>query len=299
MPGRLVGVSEANQHGPAGASDLAGVTTSDRDLLRARAVVFALARALERDSALTLAREIVGDTARSISDSRSARSSRNLDTIDHYTDGAIFYAGHAGDLARRFAHTIDLAERARDIAADIVRDFDHDLDTAHDIARARALDLTAALTRVLDRTHLSARDTACDIARVLDRAGSRMFGYNRALARAHHLASELRRQLTIAYSRNAGLDSDRIVAGGLASDFFDALASIPVDVSDTDVAELVMFDEEALNAVVWNAETVWSPEIAGRVRLRSREISPGVFQIGGGTEPNPAPAQSGPGWPAG
>jgi hypothetical protein len=63
-----------------------------------------------------------------------------------------------------------------------------------------------------------------------------------------------------------------------------------VNVSGADVSQLKLNlqDEGALRGVVWDAYTVWPAEIAARVHAWSREIRPGVFQVGGGSERDPS-----------
>lgn len=66
------------------------------------------------------------------------------------------------------------------------------------------------------------------------------------------------------------------------------LALIEVDASGADLSRADFRDLDVLEGVIWTAETIWPPGVAGPIRDRSAEIRPGVFQVRGGSERNPS-----------
>lgn len=54
-----------------------------------------------------------------------------------------------------------------------------------------------------------------------------------------------------------------------------------VDVSGADLHQLDLPDLDVLDRVVWTEDTTWPAAVSGKVRARSEEIRPGVFQVRG------------------
>jgi RNA polymerase sigma factor (sigma-70 family) len=61
------------------------------------------------------------------------------------------------------------------------------------------------------------------------------------------------------------------------------LADVRVDASGADLSRADISDPATLDGVIWTPATRWPPGAAAQVRARSREISPGIYQITGGS----------------
>jgi len=68
----------------------------------------------------------------------------------------------------------------------------------------------------------------------------------------------------------------------------DQLAAVQVDASGADLSEADLPDLDVLDGVIWTPETTWPPGVRERVRQRSRPIGPGIYQVCGGSERDPA-----------
>jgi hypothetical protein len=68
----------------------------------------------------------------------------------------------------------------------------------------------------------------------------------------------------------------------------DQLAAVQVDASGADLSEADLPNLDVLDGVIWTPETTWPPGVRERVRQRSRPIGPGVYQVCGGSERDPA-----------
>jgi hypothetical protein len=85
-----------------------------------------------------------------------------------------------------------------------------------------------------------------------------------------------------------------VLARDLASSFADSRVlvrrfdAIEVDASGADLSALDLTDMTVLEGVTWTDETTWPPGMLERVRTRSREIRPGVYQVRGGSERDPS-----------
>lgn len=201
--------------------------------------------------------------------------------------------------------------RFRDAAHDIARALARDLDNAGglpldlDSARALGLNLNALdrdrpldralarrsgrnLTRTLDRARALALDLARDLARDLDSALARDLDSARALplaiARARDLARALGREYDLASIRNLSGSLRNLIqsALGWADELVGMLYETEVNASGADLSALELADMSVLQGVVWTEETTWPAGVREQVRLRSREIRPGVYQVGGG-----------------
>lgn len=62
------------------------------------------------------------------------------------------------------------------------------------------------------------------------------------------------------------------------------LAEVQVDASGADLSAADFPDLDILHGVIWTSDTTWPPGIARRVRSRSRQIRPGVYQVCGRSE---------------
>lgn len=138
---------------------------------------------------------------------------------------------------------------------------------------ARALALT--LNRASDRApNLSfARELACTLDRALD--------LDFTLDRAGGIARALARDLT----PDRTLDFDH--AHACALELIRALDAVALDVSGLDLSRIDLSDPDVLTGVVWSPETEWPLHIAEEISSRSEEISPGVYQVRGGSERDP------------
>jgi hypothetical protein len=67
---------------------------------------------------------------------------------------------------------------------------------------------------------------------------------------------------------------------GIADALAVAVAMIPVDASGADLSDLNVSDLAAIVDVIWTRDTVWPKKLARKVRAQSREIRPGLFQVG-------------------
>jgi hypothetical protein len=196
----------------------------------------------------------------------------------------------AGDVTYGIARG---ADRALDFARVVDRALDQALELDHDLAltlachgfefiyerfagpayvRGCARDLYRA--RELSRDLAQIRDNARDCARSrrvdLDVASA----LDRFVQRATDLVDELADKLTLRLDDAHARDR--------------ALAMQKVDASGTDLSRADIHDLEVLDGVIWTPQTAWPPGMAHEVRSRSREIRPGVYQVGEGNDPERA-----------
>jgi hypothetical protein len=66
------------------------------------------------------------------------------------------------------------------------------------------------------------------------------------------------------------------------------LASIPIDASGLDLSHIQLGRLGAIEGIIWTAETKWPPKEAALIYESSREIRPGVYQVGRGYERDPS-----------
>jgi hypothetical protein len=186
----------------------------------------------------------------------------------------------------------EFLDRGRNLAIAIV----------HDLVLVRRLDqdLTA------DRDYMVRRELAVDVSsdqtfdglRELDRALSRNREYNidRQVEAARQLATDLDRAGRISRTREADPDLGRgrarqlaiaidvalVRSQELANDVRRHLDMFEVDASGADLSHMWIGDPETLGGVIWTNETIWPSNVADRVRVLSRPLSDGVYQVHGG-----------------
>ncbi|MFC0040586.1 hypothetical protein [Actinomadura rayongensis] len=196
---------------------------------------------------------------------------------------------HALTLGRELDSALDRAralDRAlvstlgRALALGSVLTLENALDLARDLASAldRTLDYDRARARALDRARGQASDLALALASALDRARARDFTSVLDSARARTLARTLANSLIRA----------RDHARGRARD----LMALPVNASGADLTGIRLTDLAALDGVMWDEHTRWPPDLRELIAGRSQEVTPGVYQVRGGTEHDPHTAPS-------
>jgi hypothetical protein len=156
---------------------------------------------------------------------------------------------------------------ARALASDLAWATAGDLDVAHNLARGLVRVLVNGLTdtlNALDSARASALRLADDLAHNPD------LGTDAARARV----GSIKNILTIARDRVRDIER--------------ALGSQQVDASGADLSEITIDDVNTLDGVIWTGRTTWPPSIADQVRACSQQIRPGVYQVHGGSEHDPA-----------
>jgi hypothetical protein len=51
-----------------------------------------------------------------------------------------------------------------------------------------------------------------------------------------------------------------------------------------DLSHLVLNDLDVLAGAIWSTDTVWPPDMTKRVKAAPQELSPGIYQVRGGSE---------------
>ncbi|WP_171064513.1 hypothetical protein [Actinomadura soli] len=181
---------------------------------------------------------------------------------------------------------------AHDLADDLARDLAHarDLARSHNLARTLAhdLDFLLGLGGTLDRTLARTLVRALVRARDLDHALARVLAHNRDFDRGLSLARDHSRDLALNLALDLAHDLDLV--RDLVRDLEDSLASVEIDASGADLAELELAESsltEVLAGVVWDEDTRWPPDLRESIAARSEEIRPGVYRVRGGTERDP------------
>ena len=173
---------------------------------------------------------------------------------------------------------------------------------ARDLARARVFDVefagTRALTRDLARTRTLARVLALALDRALtldraadlDRAHAHARDLNRDLNRVANLvrARALSDDLEPAFDRDRAHALDRDLDRALADacNLKRAIGGQQVDASGADLSDVTIGHLDDLEGVIWTSQTTWPPGIEAQVRASSRQILPGVYQVGRGNDPD-------------
>jgi hypothetical protein len=148
---------------------------------------------------------------------------------------------------------------------------------------------TFATARGLGRDLTLVSDLAIDLARDLagDLAGAHAIVYD--FAEALGSPRQLARDLAEALARPRDPDVARHFARELhrslnqaVRDLVSQFDAVEVDASGADLSTLHIRDMSALEGVLWTQETTWPPSVREEIRMRSREIRPGVYQVRGG-----------------
>ena len=237
----------------------------------------------------------------------------NVRRLTSYLNRALIFTNNLNPTlacALDLAHDIDLglargADRADNLdlalglargvgrAADFARIAEYALDRTLEIDRARARDLARVrgldYVRVRDRARIHERirhhglvhDLVCDLVRI------RVLVHDRT--RAHDLDRDLDLDLKLDLARHVKLARDLVrylnLALDRARDLGRDLGTHQVDASDADLSDADIHDLHVLDGVIWTLGTTWPPELAQWVRSESREIRPGVYQVGRGNDP--------------
>ncbi len=133
---------------------------------------------------------------------------------------------------------------------------------AHDLARGLIRGLASSLGDTLNNARISAVQLASDLVRNPD------LDPGTARARVSGIKDIL------AVERDSVRDLDR------------ALGSQQIDASGADLSAITIEDLDVLDGVIWTGQTTWPPSITDQVRACSREIRPGVYQVGQGNDPD-------------
>ncbi|WP_405600367.1 hypothetical protein OG741_21815 [Streptomyces sp. NBC_01410] len=225
---------------------------------QAAIAIRALARGLDR----------VGNSASDL-DSALARALARARDFDHALPRDLVRAlDNAFDLDLKLDHEVDLGralDRARDHARELIRALDNAFDHARELALALQLEIDREvdLVRAFDLVSAlgSARASARDSARALDRARDLID----ALSGAHDLLPNSDRTISVqSWHRLRKLAEGQVDASG-------------ADLRQTDVTDLSL-----LTNFIWSDETLWPPGTKQRIRVRSRELRPGVYLVRGG-----------------
>ena len=151
---------------------------------------------------------------------------------------------------------------------------------ASDLAWALASDLGVAGNLARSLASGLIRGPASDLGDTLDNAR----------VSALHLASDLVRNPDLdagtARARVSGIKDILAAERDVVRDLDRALGSQQVDASGADLSDITIEDMDALDGVIWTGRTTWPSGITDQVRACSREIRPGVYQVGQGNDPD-------------
>ncbi len=241
-------------------------------IIAMRTCALDLTHALEPRVTLNLSRGLGHNLVRDLV--LGVARARDLDG-DHFDDTLVRDLGLVHDSVRALALDLD---RIFDLgrALDQALNLDQALDRALGLVRDHVRALDRARGRVLDLD----RALALDLDRALDRARERVVDHVRTAELVHYFGRDLAR----AHDLGSDLDGQLRAAGDCAIEVVVLLHRVAVDVSGTDLSGLALTDISVLEDVVWTEETIWPPGVRDQVRLRSREIRAGVYQVCGGSE---------------
>jgi hypothetical protein len=66
----------------------------------------------------------------------------------------------------------------------------------------------------------------------------------------------------------------------------DELRTRHVDASGVDLSDVTIEDMDVLDGVIWSSQTTWPPGLRDQVRMCSREIGAGIYQVERGNDPD-------------
>ena len=157
------------------------------------------------------------------------------------------------------------------------------------IARALASDLAGAIASDLGTAHKLA---SALVRALMDGFSDALHALNTARTSALRLAEGLAHDpgldTATALSRVAAIKDILTMERDRARDLDRVLGAQQVDASGADLSEITIEDLDTLDGVIWTGRTTWPPGIAEQVRACSHQIRPGVYQIHGGNERDPA-----------